>query len=223
MSKNLGRGHSTRSTHDGQSQGSRSTVEAQHRAAAASADAALLAAQQQEHHHRRQVVAATVAHHQAAALYRQEAATRVANINDAARMGSLNAGNWLSAGAAAQHAQHAQHAAAIVRHQHQHQTNAVAAHAQVKAAIAAANAVAEAASTAPKLPEAAAKTLKTTPTIPPAASGSAGVIPIGFFRDPQGNAWAASLQHPSHSATPAPLSTNARDRKSTRLNSSHVD
>ena len=25
-----------------------------------------------------------------------------------------------------------------------------------------------------------------------------GVIPIGYFRDPRGNAWAASLQHPSH-------------------------
>lgn len=34
------------------------------------------------------------------------------------------------------------------------------------------------------------------------ASGSASenIIPIGFFRDPRGNAWAASLQHPSQAS-----------------------
>ena len=116
----------------------------------------------------------------AAAMLRQEAANRV---NQAVMMDNLNAGNWFGA------------QAAVARHQQQ-------AAAQHHVAAQAAQAAAQ-----PNHNTNTNTTGGTTNTNNNTAANtgttsdesSTGIIPIGFFRDPRGNAWAASLQHPSQS------------------------
>jgi len=91
-------------------------------------------------------------------------------VNQAVMMDNLNAGNWFGAQAAV--ARHQQQAAA------QHHVAAQAA---------------QAGGTTNNNKNTAANTGTTSD------ESSTGIIPIGFFRDPRGNAWAASLQHPSQS------------------------
>lgn len=172
--------------------------------------------QQQQHPHHQQhqqlsaaaAAAAVGAAQQAAvaAIYRQEASTRAAAAvaaNENAILGSLNHhhhqqqhhhGNWLGPQATAA-------AAAMARHQHQQHQSAQATVAKAQAfaraqevAVAKAAAAQEAAN---KNPQASNQPHEERD---PDGIGHMDVIPIGFFRDPQGNAWAASLQHPSHAS-----------------------